>query len=156
MISNNKLLHTVGVARQCEAIAKAKGLPADIQKACFVMGFLHDIGYEYVTDDITHHPQQGYDMLNCYQKYEPFIKTAIKNHGRCLTDMTLFDEILNTADLTINYIGEEVSIIERLADIEHRHGIESNHYKHAMQQAEVLPIYKSEYTRPVTFYEKGD
>ena len=46
MISKNKLLHTIGVARECERLAKESGLTEKEQTACFVMRFLHDIGYE--------------------------------------------------------------------------------------------------------------
>ena len=50
MISENKIKHILGVARRCKEIAKKQGLSEQEQNACYVMGFLHDIGYDNLTD----------------------------------------------------------------------------------------------------------
>lgn len=70
-ISENKLLHIIGVARECERLAKEAGMTEKEQAACFVMGFLHDIGYERTTpDNATEHPYIGADMIT------DFLETA--------------------------------------------------------------------------------
>lgn len=151
MISNNKLLHIIGVARQCEAIAKARHMSEEEQLACFMMGLLHDIGYEKAINT-EEHPQVSVDMLDVYVKYKKDIDNAIKNHGYCYNDMTVFDEILNTADLTIDSKGDEVTIDDRLTDIRSRHGENSEHYKLAINQANNLPLYNSLFDDAIEYY----
>lgn len=138
-ISSNKIQHMLGVARKCEQLAKEKGLSTDMQTACFIMGFLHDIGYEYC-DKTTpcSHANIGYSMLCDFEKYKYEILSAIKQHGNKYENLTIFDEILNTADLTINYQGEETTIEKRLDDIKRIHGENTLHYKHACDQAETI------------------
>ena len=140
MISENKLKHILGVARACEKEAKRLGLTKEEQDACFVMGFLHDIGYERITsENITEHPQKGYDLIMTATSYLPQISSAIQRHGRCKKDdMNTFDYILNYADLTTDHKGQPVSMEERLDLIKERHGENSIHYKHAKDQAEIL------------------
>lgn len=137
MISENKMKHILGVARRCAELANEKNLSPEMHDACFIMGFLHDIGYEYSLD-VVNHPQDGYDMLNHALQYQDEILQAIKKHGRKYDNLSVFDEILNEADLTVNYKGEPVTIPERLKQIKHKHGENAEHYKHAVAQAEAI------------------
>ena len=137
MISENKLKHMRAVAEKCEALAKEKGLSIAEQNACFVMGLLHDIGYAHC-DETTNHPEQSYIMLVGAIQNSHNILPAIRYHGRKYENLTVFDEILNLADLTTNYDGNDVTIEERLQSIAEHHGKESEHYQHAIEQAAAL------------------
>lgn len=139
MISQNKLKHTISVARKCKQIAKNKHLSEELQDACFVMGFLHDIGYEKCDEkNISHHPIDSYNMILNFLQHKDEILSAIYSHGTKYDNLTIFDEILNTADLTTSYDGTDVSIEHRLNAIKTRHGETSTHYQHAMQQSNAL------------------
>lgn len=127
----------IGVARKCELLAKEKGLSVAEQNACFVMGLLHDIGYER-GGEITNHPEESYKMVVGAIQNGHNILPAIRNHGRKYENLTVFDEILNEADLTIDYKGDEVTMVERLEGICEKHGENSEHYKHAKMQIGAL------------------
>jgi HD superfamily phosphohydrolase YqeK len=137
MISENKLKHMLGVARKCKQLAIEKNLSNAEQNACFIMGLLHDIGYE-LNGEITNHPELSYQMIVDALPYLNEILPAIRHHGRKYEDLDVFDSILNEADLTVDYKGEFVTIKERLLGVCEKHGEDSRHYKHAMLQAQAL------------------
>ena len=104
-ISENKLLHIIGVARECERLAKEAGLTEREQTACFVMGFLHDIGYERTTpDNATEHPYIGADMITDFLETDGIVE-AIRAHGHKFENLSIYDRILNQADLTTDFRG---------------------------------------------------
>lgn len=140
MISENKIKHILNVARRCKEIAKEQGLPESEQNACFIMGFLHDIGYDNLSEgeEVENHPERSYEMIQDGLKYIDEISNAIRNHGMKYKDLTVFDKILNTADLQVNFYGERVSCEERLKDIASRHGEDTIHYKHAVKQYKAI------------------
>lgn len=140
MISENKLKHMIGVARECERLAKEKHATPAMQTACFMMGLLHDIGYEKCNEnDIESHGEKGREMIKSFKKYEHEIMDAIAKHGNAMTCSSLFDTILNTADLTIDHEGNRVSVEERLAEIKDRYkDTNPQYYAQARQQAIAL------------------
>lgn len=94
MISENKLRHSLGVARTCQQYGKDRGLDEEY------MGFLHDIGYEKSPD--TSHPSVSFDMISSFTKH-PEMLEAIRVHGKKYENLSVVDEILNMADLTVSY-----------------------------------------------------
>ena len=143
MISDNKLKHSVEVARNCVKLGKELGLSQSTLDALFVMGFLHDIGYETLDKDhITEHPQRSYEMITNFVQEVDNVLPAIKRHGRCYDNMSVYDYILNYSDLVTNHKGENVTIAERLESIKQFHGENSEHYQHSKSQAKALITYK--------------
>lgn len=138
MISKNKLLHMIGVARECECLAKEAGLTEKEQTACFVMGFLHDIGYERtVRDNASDHPHIGVEMITAFIETNDAIE-AIRNHGHKYENLNIYDRILNQADLTTDYAGQLVSVEERLNSIAFAYGKPHRYYKTAAKQAKAV------------------
>lgn len=137
MISENKLKHSLGVARACKKLGEGKGFNADACDALFVMGFLHDIGYEIAPN--TSHPKVGATMIDSFIE-NPEMLEAIRHHGKKFDNLSDFDKILNEADLTISYNGEPCSVESRLFGIQTRYGKDSEHYKNAILMAEALGI----------------
>ena len=137
MITENKLKHTIAVARQCEILAKGYGLSESEQNACFAMGFLHDIGYEHCLDTM-YHPEEGYNILRDMLKHSDEVLEAIRNHGKKYEYLSVYDRILNVADLTIDHVGNSVTMEERLESIKERYGADSEQYKDALKQYNVL------------------
>lgn len=138
MISLNKLKHTISVARECRELAKKLRLPKDKQNAAFVMGLLHDIGYEDCGENISEHPEVGYNLIQDYLANADEINNAIRNHGRKLDNIGVMDFILNFSDLTIDNMGNHVTIYERLETLKNKYGEENSHYKHAVSQAHAI------------------
>ena len=52
-ISERKLKHSLEVARECKNLANQIKKDEAFANAAFVMGFLHDIGYEICGDNIS-------------------------------------------------------------------------------------------------------
>ena len=142
-ISEDKLKHSLGVARKCYKIAKRLGYDERYCRKMFVIGFNHDIGYEFCVEK-QDHAKVGYQMLLdiCHTSTEEL--EAIECHGKPINDNTYIDEfrILNLADLTIDSKGNEVKVEERLIDIKDRYGEESKEYKNVKELAEILKITK--------------
>lgn len=141
MISENKLKHSLGVAKACRKLGKEKGYATDVCDALFVMGFLHDIGYEDAPN--TSHPKVGASMIDSFVE-NPEMLEAIRHHGKKFDNLSDFDRILNEADLTISYNGEPCSIKSRLFGIQTRYGKDSEHYKNAILMAKALGLIKYE------------
>lgn len=136
MISENKLKHSLGVARMCRELATKKGMSKDYCDAMFVMGFLHDIGYEDSPD--TQHPLKSKELIDHFFMYTDEASDAIARHGKKFTNLTNADIILNTADLTISYDGKPIDMEGRLSGIAKRYGAESEHYRNAVHMVDAL------------------
>lgn len=133
-ISEDKLKHTIGVARKCYDLALHKyDLSEDEAKSAFVMGFLHDIGYEFV-DDTSKHPEESYKLV---KSIDDNMLNAIRSHGNPDVEVcTVWNDILNEADLTTSSKGEDCTMFYRLADICLRYGKDSNEFKNAKRLAD--------------------
>ncbi len=58
-MDEDRLKHSLAVARKMEEIAKVLGLSEEEINDCFVIGLNHDIGYEFVTNKIEHNKIGG-------------------------------------------------------------------------------------------------
>lgn len=137
-ISEHRMKHIVAVAEECKRLAEEeyKLTPLDVMKA-YVIGFNHDIGYAF-SDETWQHPIIGCNMLRyAFGKDVP----AIRFHGKPSVDRTVFQDILNKADLTINSRGVKIPMDIRVAEIKKVYGENSSQYKNAF---ELSNIYKKE------------
>lgn len=137
MITDNKLKHSLQVAVVCREFAKSLGLDDDKVDACFVMGFLHDIGYQDCSTT-EEHPKLGKCMIDSFLKYSEDCTSAIGNHGRIFDDLSVFDLVLNYADLSVNSEGTKVNHLDRLSDIKQRYGADSRQYLNAQKMLECI------------------
>ena len=142
MISENKLKHSIGVARECQEIAKQMGKSEELVDACFVMGFLHYIGYELCDKDYSEHPSKSVALLDNFTHHKLDCLRGIKNHGTKYEGMSDLDYILNKADLTVDYDGSKVIMEERLSGIKERYGSDSKNYKDAENMSNAVKQYE--------------
>ena len=133
MITENKLKHSLQVAVVCRELANSLGLDDEKVNACFVMGFLHDIGYQDCTNTVDH-PSIGKSLIESYIKYAEECTSAIGHHGRVFEGLSVFDVILNYADLSVNSSGSIVTHEERLNNIKQRYGVSSEQYLNAKKE----------------------
>lgn len=143
MITEDKLKHSLSVAQKCQALATDAELNQEQQNACFVMGFLHDIGYRDVADmsKISEHPDYGYRIIRDFLNYKDNCIDAIDGHGK-YPSSNIWSYILNMADMTIDHTGKEVSIEDRLKSIKERYGEESSQYQNAQKTAVFLDTHQ--------------
>lgn len=127
MINNDRLNHSLAVARKMVEIGKKYNLNDNELKDLFVLGFNHDIGYEYGNN--SNHAHIGGEILkrNNYKYWK-----EIYYHGNINTEYaSLFLTILNKADMQIDKYGNDVGYTKRLEDIKSRYGENSTTYKNA-------------------------
>lgn len=142
-ISEDRLHHIMAVARKCYKIAKEEGYDEQFCKKMWLIGWLHDIGYEFA-ETKSQHPRLSAEMIRnvsgnhlikeCY---------AIEHHGEKVQVQTPEWKILNIADMTVDSKGNEVSVEERLKDIEERYGETSEDYLLAYEIAYEVGLLKN-------------
>lgn len=113
MMDNNRLNHSLAVAKKMVEIGKNYSLKYDELSDLYVLGFNHDIGYEYGNN--SNHAHIGGKILkrNNYKYWK-----KIYYHGDINSEYTsLFLNILNEADMQIDKYGNDVGYIKRLEDI---------------------------------------
>lgn len=127
MINNDRLNHSLAVARKMVEIGKKYNLNDSELQDLFVLGFNHDIGYELGTNE-NHSVIGGNILKQSNYKYwrEVYFhgETNIQYHS-------LYLDILNMSDMQIDKYGNDVGFIKRLEDIENRYGKESKQYINA-------------------------
>ena len=136
LISDSRLAHMRNVGRRAQLIARRLGIEApEEQKDIFLMGYLHDVGYEF-SNNQAEHERIGGRLLehNGYRYWQ-----EIYHHGNPDAEYssTLLD-ILNAADMLTNAKGESVTFEERLSDIASRYGNTSQQHAKAKKLVGIL------------------
>ena len=127
MMDEYRLKHSLAVARKMIEIGKEYNLDDKELQDLFVLGFNHDIGYEYGNN--LNHEHIGGEILkkNDYKYWK-----EVYYHGDINAQYSsLYLEILNKADMQIDKYGNDVGYTKRLEDIKNRYGENSITYKNA-------------------------
>ena len=131
MLTENRVLHSLGVARKCYTLSKELKMPEKFCRKMFFLGYIHDIGYEF--EDSEGHARISADILHSLGCNNYDTLQAIKYHSENDKTDNLEWKILTEADMTIDSKGNEVTIEERLNDIKERYGETSKQYKTALK-----------------------
>ena len=126
-MDENRLKHSLAVAKKMIEIGKEYNLNDKELQDLFVLGFNHDIGYEYGNN--LNHEHIGGEILkrNDYKYWK-----EVYYHGDINAQYSsLYLEILNKADMQIDKYGNDVGYTKRLQDIKTRYGENSITYKNA-------------------------
>ena len=118
-MDEDRIKHSLAVARKMVEIAKKNNLNEEDIKNCFVIGFNHDIGYEFCIDKMEHNKIGGESLKASGFKYWK----EIYYHGEIDVEYeSLYLKILNQADMQIDKYGNNVGYGRRLEDIKIRYG----------------------------------
>ena len=118
-MDEDRIKHSLEVARKMVEIAKKNNLNEEDIKNCFVIGFNHDIGYEFCIDKMEHNKIGGEILKASGFKYWK----GIYYHGEIDVEYeSLYLKILNQADMQIDKYGNNVGYGRRLEDIKIRYG----------------------------------
>ena len=124
-MDNDRLKHSIAVARKMVEISKLNGMSEEDVEICFIIGYNHDIGYEYTKNGINHNKIGGKILKKMGFKYWQ----DIYYHGIVDTKYrSKYLDILNQADMQIDKYGNDVGYIKRLEDIKNRYGEQSSIY----------------------------
>lgn len=134
-MDEDRLKHSLAVARKMEEIAEVLGLSEEEINDCFVIGLNHDIGYEFVTNKIEHNKIGGEILKRNKYKYWK----EIYFHGEIdIAYESIYLDILNQADMQIDKYGNDVGYEKRLEDIKSRYGETSEVYKKCVKLIEKI------------------
>lgn len=130
-ITLDRLKHSLAVAKKMKRIAS---LNPDNYSASpdelFVLGLLHDVGYEFCESQKEHNTVGGILLRNEGFRYWK----EVYYHGIPQKEYTSPElSLLNYVDMTIGPDGTELTIEERLSDIADRYGLDSVQYKEALE-----------------------
>jgi len=129
----DRLKHSVAVGRKMIEIGKEKDLTELELKELFVLGYNHDIGYEFSDIGINHNVIGGEILKENGYKYWK----DVYYHGEVDLDYkSMYLDILNQADMQIDKYGNDVGYEKRLEDIKQRYGEESVVYKKSYKLVE--------------------
>jgi len=135
-MAKNRPLHCYGVAKKCYQIAKEKNMPEDFCRKMFTLGWNHDIGYEFSSNE---HEKMSVSLLKLLGADEKELE-SIRLHGTPCKELSEELKILQMADMLIDGSGNEVTVEERLKDIATRHGIDSDDYKKSYEIAKIVNL----------------
>ena len=122
-MDNDRILHSINVAKKMVSIGESKQLSKEELDDLFLLGLVHDIGYQY---DKNNHAIAGANILknNGYKYYK-----EVYYHGMVNSEYnSLYLDILNYADMNVDKYGNDVGFDKRLEDIKSRYGEESKVY----------------------------
>ena len=125
-ITEDRIHHMLQVARRAyELSITLFGWSEEKAKQMFTMGLLHDIGYEFVPDQLQHAHVGGELLRDIGYRYWQ----EVYHHG----DPNSFfksDEltVLNLADMQTSPKGALITLDERLSDIAERYGETSQQF----------------------------
>ena len=124
-MDNDRLKHSISVARKMVEIGKNYNLSDSELQELFILGFNHDIGYEFSNVRLDHNVIGGNILKeNGYKFWQ-----EVYNHGNPNANYSsLYLKILNIADMQIDKYGNDVGYEKRLEDIKNRYGENSKPY----------------------------
>ena len=124
-MDENRLKHSLAVARKMVEIAKLNKMSNEQIEICFLIGYNHDIGYDFSENGINHNKIGGEILKNSGFQYWK----EIYYHGECDSEYdSIYLDILNQADMQIDKYGNDVGYDKRLEDIKSSYGEKSNVY----------------------------
>jgi len=125
-----RLQHSLAVARKMRNLtAQNRQRFSCSPEDMFYLGMLHDLGYEFVENQNEHEIMGGQILRE--QGYRFW--REIFYHGN--PDAEYYSpelDLLNYCDMTTGPNGEDMTIEERIADIMHRYGEDSEQYLKAL------------------------
>ena len=134
MMDQDRLNHSIAVARKMVEIGKKYNLDDEQLQELFLLGYNHDIGYEFGNGE-KHRITGGNILKQSNYKYWK----EVYYHGECDSEYnSLYLDILNQADMQIDKFGNDVGYDKRLEDIKNRYGEDSNVYKKVIKLIDKL------------------
>lgn len=128
MFDKDRLNHSLAVANKMVEIGENLNLKESDLQDLFILGYNHDIGYDFCSDKKEHNIVGGEILKNNGYKY----RKEVYYHGNPNSEyQSQFLKILNMADMQIDKYGNDVGYEKRLEDIKNRYGEDSIQYINA-------------------------
>ena len=125
MFDKDRLNHSLAVANKMVEIGENLNLKESDLQDLFILGYNHDIVYDFCSDNKEHNIVGGEILKNNGYKYWK----EVYYHGNPNSEyQSQFLKILNMADMQIDKYGNDVGYEKRLEDIKNRYGEDSIQY----------------------------
>lgn len=123
-MDEDRLKHSYAVAKKMIELGKNEGLSEEELQELFLLGYLHDIGYQFGANE--NHNIIGGNLLkeNDYKYWKEVYYHGVPNSEY----QSMYLSILNAADMMIDKYGNDISFDKRIEDIKNRYGEESIQY----------------------------
>ena len=128
-MDDDRLKHSYAVACKMIELGKERKLSDESLEELFMLGFIHDIGYQFGNNE--NHNMLGGNLLkeNNYKYWKEVYYHGVPNSEY----KSLYLDILNTADMMIDKFGNDVGFDKRLEDIKNRYGEDSIQYNNCVK-----------------------
>lgn len=138
-IETGRLMHGMRVAEKMKkAVENNPSLcNADADEA-FLLGYIHDVGYNFVDKQDEHEHYAG-ELLK-KQGYKFWREVYYHGTPECEYGSDELN-LLNWADMTVDQTGTDVTLAERLEDIGKRYGKDSSQYIKAVQLSKEISLW---------------
>lgn len=131
----DRIKHSLSVANKMVEIGKNLNLKESDLQDLFILGYNHDIGYDFCSDKKEHNILGGEILKNNGYKYWK----EVYYHGNPNSEyQSQFLKILNMADMQIDKYGNDVGYEKRLEDIKNRYGEDSIQYTNSYKIIKVI------------------
>ena len=138
-ITTGRLMHGMRVAEKMKQTVESNPAICDAgADELFFLGYIHDIGYNFVSKQDEHEHFAG-ELLK-RQGYKYWKEVYFHGTPRCEYKSDELD-LLNWADMTVDQTGTDVSLDERLEDIGKRYGKNSPQFKKATQLSKEINLW---------------
>lgn len=123
--TDNRAKHSLGVAKRMYTEALAMTGDMKYAQEMFFLGWVHDIGYQFTSNNLVHAKvggeflrEQGFDYWKeVYEHGDPKVENPSKEL-----------KLLNFADMHTDGAGNSVTFEDRLQDVARRYGENSIEY----------------------------
>lgn len=124
-MNDDRLKHSISVGRKMVELGEKYNLAEADLVDLFLLGYNHDIGYEFEKSGVNHNVIGGNILKeNGYKFWK-----EVYYHGNPDSEYnSLYLDILNEADMQIDKNGNDVGFDKRLEDIKERNGENSKPY----------------------------
>lgn len=137
-VDKKRLYHSLMVAKKMKEIAYERYPESEeFVQDMFVLGLVHDMGYEFVDSQLDHEREGG--LILKRQNYQYWKEVYWHGNPNSEYQSEALD-ILNIADIQTNHDGKYVTVEERLEGIRSRYGSETSQYKNAMLLAKKIGL----------------
>ena len=129
-MDENRLKHSLAVANKMVECDNGNN-----KIEVFLIGYLHDIGYQF-TDDKSKHNKIGGEILKDVG-FKYWKEVYYHGEANCKYNSYYLD-LLNKCDMMIDSHGNDVGFDNRLEDIKNRYGEDSQEYIKAKELVKEL------------------
>ncbi|WP_339009092.1 hypothetical protein LC567_10345 [Fusobacterium animalis] len=135
-ISLERMKHSLAVARKMKILVELEPIKYGINpEEAFLLGFIHDIGYEFCNTQYEH-AKIGGNILHS-QGYKHWKEVYYHGIIQYEYNSSLL-QLLNFVDMTTGPNGEDMTMEERIDDIIKRYGKESPQAKEAKELVDYI------------------